>query len=388
MEKRIYLDNAQATSVSSEVLNEMLPCLTTLYGETTKSHAFGREANGLVERAREKIAKAINANSQNIHFTSGTVESNNWAILGLARANKEKGNHIIVSKLEDESVLCSAKQLESEGFHVDYINCDSDGLVSLIELLHYISEQTVLVSFKAINSDVGTIQNIKTLSSIAHDKGAIFHIDASTALGFIKLDVKDMGIDSMTISSHCIHGPKGVGALYVSDKIAIDKFMLGSTEENNMRAGSLDVPAIVGMGKAIEIANRDIITNNQKLKGLRDYFVRSIDGKIEYMKINGHPYQKANNILSLSFEMINSQSLMMALDSEGIEVSATINDDLSKNQTLKAMSVSEEYIFGTIRLSFDKSISKEDVDYVIEMLIKQVAKLRSISPITKTGRAK
>ena len=388
MERRIYLDNISSTNISSEVLNEVLPCFTTFYGEASKSHVFGREASGLLNRAKDKIAKAINANTGEIYFTSGVVESNNWAILGLAHANKSKGNHIIVSKLEDESVLACCKKLESEGYKVDYINCDSDGLVSLVELLHYISEDTILVSVKAIDSSIGTIQNIKTLSSIAHDKGAIFHTDASNALGFIKVDVVDMGIDAMTISSHCVHGPKGVGALYVKSEVKIDKLLLGSSNEENVLIESLNVPLIVGMGKALDIANRDLVTNNQKLKGLRDYFIRNINDKIEYIKINGHPYQKVNNILSVSFEMVNSQSLMMALDCEGISVSASINDDMSKDRTLKAIGLDEQHILGTLRFSFDKSISKDDIDFVIETLAKQVARLRALSPITKTGRAK
>lgn len=258
----------------------------------------------------------------------------------------------------------------------------------MVELLHYISEETILVSVKAIDSSIGTIQNIKTLSSIAHDKGAIFHTDASTALGFIKLDVADMGIDAMTISSHCVHGPKGVGALYVKGDVKIDKLLLGSNNEEYVLVDSLNVPLIVGMGKALDIANRDLVTNNQKLKGLRDYFIRNINEKIEYIKINGHPYQKANNILSVSFEMVNSQSLMMALDCEGISVSASVNNDMTKDSTLKAIGLDEQHIFGTLRFSFDKSISKDDIDFVIETLAKQVARLRALSPITKTGRAK
>lgn len=388
MERRIYLDNASATSVSSEVLNDMMPCFTSFYGDSNKFHTFGREASGLVERAREKIAKSINASAKEIYFTSGISESNNWAILGLARANKDKGNHIIVSKLESESVLACCKNLESEGFDVDYINCDSEGLVSLVELLHYIKDQTILVSVTAVNKEIGTIQNLKTLASIAHDKGAIFHTDASMAVGFVKLDVMDMGIDAMTISSKCIHGPKGVGALYVKNNVAIEKMILGSNEEFGMRAGSLNVPAIVGFGKAVEVANRDIIVNNQKLKGLRDYFVRNVTNKIEYLKVNGHPYQKVNNILSVSFEMINSESLMQLLDLNGISVGATINENMTPNNTLKAIGLGDEYIFGTIRISFDKSISKDDVDYVIDTLAKSVAKLRAMSPVTKTGRAK
>ncbi len=391
MEKKVYLDNAATTYVSSEVLNEMIPCYNTIYGNSNSLHSFGRDAQAMVDRARDKVSKAINAKSSEIYFTSGGTEANNWAIKGIARANKNKGKHIIVSKIEHDSVLESCKELEQEGFEVTYLNCDSEGLVSVPELLHYIRNDTILVSVMAVNNEVGTIQNIKTLASIAHDKGAIFHTDAVQAIGHIKIDVDDMGIDALSMSAHKIYGPKGVGALYVKSGIHIKSIIQGGTQEKGKRGGTVNVPSVVGFGKAIEIATRDMVVNNQKLKTIRDYFVRNVMEKIPYVHYNGHPYQKVNNIVNLSFEMVEGESVLLMLDLEGIAVStgsACATGSLQTSHVIKAMGIGEELSHSAIRFSFSKSISKDDVDYVVETLCKVIEKLRAISPITKTGRAK
>ncbi len=391
MDKKIYLDNASTTYVSSEVLNEMMPCFNTIYGNSNSLHSFGRDAQAMVDRARDKISKAINSKSDEIYFTSGGTEANNWAIKGLAMANKSKGKHIIVSKIEHDSVLESCKQLEKEGFEVTYLNCNSEGLVSVAELLHYIRNDTILVSIMTVNNEVGTIQSIKSLASVAHDKGAIFHTDAVQAIGHVKIDVKDMGIDAMTMSAHKIHGPKGVGALYVKNGLLINNLIQGGTQEKGKRGGTVNVPNVVGFGKAVEIATRDLIPNNQKLKTIRDYFVRNINEKIPYIHINGHQYQKVNNILNVSFEMVEGESVVMMLDLNGVAVStgsACATGSLKTSHVLKAMNLGEEYEKSAIRFSFSKSTTKEDVDYVVETLVKVIEKLRSMSPITKTGRAK
>lgn len=391
MDKKIYLDNASTTYVSSEVLNEMMPCFNTIYGNSNSLHSFGRDAQAMVDRARDKISKAINSKSDEIYFTSGGTEANNWAIKGLAMANKSKGKHIIVSKIEHDSVLESCKQLEKEGFEVTYLNCNGEGLVSVAELLHYIRNDTILVSIMTVNNEVGTIQSIKSLASVAHDKGAIFHTDAVQAIGHVKIDVKDMGIDAMTMSAHKIHGPKGVGALYVKNGLLINNLIQGGTQEKGKRGGTVNVPNVVGFGKAVEIATRDLIPNNQKLKTIRDYFVRNINEKIPYIHINGHQYQKVNNILNVSFEMVEGESVVMMLDLNGVAVStgsACATGSLKTSHVLKAMNLGEEYEKSAIRFSFSKSTTKEDVDYVVETLVKVIEKLRSMSPITKTGRAK
>ncbi len=391
MDRKVYLDNAATTYVSSEVLNEMIPCYNTIYGNSNSLHSFGRDAQAMVDRARDKVSKAINAKSSEIYFTSGGTEANNWAIKGIARANKNKGKHIIVSKIEHDSILESCKELEQEGFEITYLNCDSEGLVSVAELLHYIRNDTILVSVMAVNNEVGTIQNIKTLASIAHDKGAIFHTDAVQAIGHIKIDVEDMGIDALSMSAHKIYGPKGVGALYVKNGVHIKSIIQGGTQEKGKRGGTVNVPSVVGFGKAIEIATRDMVANNQKLKTIRDYFVRNVMEKIPYVHYNGHSYQKVNNIVNLSFEMVEGESVLLMLDMEGIAVStgsACATGSLETSHVIKAMGLGEEWSHSAIRFSFSKSISKDDVDYVVETLCKVIEKLRAMSPITKTGRAK
>ncbi len=389
--KRVYLDNAATTYCSNEVLNEMLPAYNTVFGNPNSLHSFGRDACAIVDHARDKIAKAINAKSNEVYFTAGGSEANNWAIKGVARANANRGKHIIISKIEHESVLESCKVLESEGFEVTYLNVDENGLVSLADVLHYIRKDTILISIMTVNNEVGTIQNVKAIAKTAHEHGIIFHTDAVQALGAVKLDVEDMDIDLMSMSAHKIYGPKGCGALYIKNGIKCADLLDGGEQERKRRAGTTNVPAVAGFGKAVEIATRDIIVNQQKIKTIRDYFVKQITEKIPYVRVNGHPYQKVQGILNMGFEMVDSEALLMMLDLEGIAVSigsACTSGVAEKSHVLKAMNVPEEYLKGSIRFSFGKNISKEDVDYTIEKLVEIVAKLRSISPITKTGRAK
>ncbi len=391
MDRKVYLDNASTTYISSEVLNEMMPCFNTIYGNASSLHSFGRDAQAMVDRARDKIAKAINANSTELYFTSGGTEANNWAIKGIAHANKDKGKHIIVSKIEHESILQSCKELEKEGFEVTYLNVDSEGLVKLTELLHYIRKDTILVSVMAANNEVGTIQNIKAIASIVHDNGAIFHTDAVQALGHLKLDVQDMDIDAMTINAHKIHGPKGIGALYVRKGVKIEPLIVGGNQEDGKRGGTLNVPNIVGFGKAVEIATRDLVAVNQKLKTIRDYFVRAVLEKIDYVKYNGHPYQKINSVVNFSFDLVEGEAILMMLDMEGIAVStgsACESGSVEPSHVLLAMGLTDSEARSSIRFSFSKSTTKEDIDYTVDTLVKVVAKLRSISAVTKTGRAK
>ena len=390
MDRKVYLDNAATTYVSSDVMNEMIPCFNTIYGNSNSIHSFGREAEGMVDRARDRISKAINSRSSEIYFTSGGTEANNWAIKGLAHANQEKGKHIIVSKIEHDSVLEACKQLKKEGFEITYLNVNSEGLVNVAELLHYIRKDTILVSVMAVNNEIGTVQNIKALASIAHDSGAIFHTDAVQALGHISIDVEEMGIDALTLSAHKIHGPKGVGALYVKSGVSIEPLIVGGTQEHGKRAGTVNVPAVVGFGRAAELAVRDLVANNQKIKYIRDYFVRKVMDKIEYVKYNGHPFQKVSNIVNLSFEMVEGEAVLVLLDMEGIAVatgSACASGGIESSHVIKAIA-SEEDAKSAIRFSFSRATTKDDVDYVVDALVKVIEKLRAMSPITKTGRAK
>ncbi len=390
MERRIYLDNASTTYVSNEVLTEMLPCFNTLYGNAGALHSLGRDAVAIIDRARDRIKTAINAKKANeIYFTSGGTEADNWAILGVAHANVNKGKHIITSQIEHHAVLHACQQLEKEGFEVTYLPVDENGLVKLPELLHAIKKDTTLISIMSVNNEVGTIQNIKAIAKIAHDYGILFHTDAVQAIGNVKIDVQDMEIDLLSMSAHKLHGPKGVGALYVKNGVRIDPITYGGeSQERGKRSGTENVPSIAGFGKAVEIANRNYIINNKKLKSVRDYFLEKLSEKLEHFQVNGHPHQKTNAILNVSFYGIEGESIMMLLDLAGICVStasACTSKSLLPSHVLKAMGVPDEIAQSSVRFSFGTNISKSDVDYVVEQLQKVVAKLRAISPV-QAGR--
>ena len=389
MEKKVYLDSAATTYVSSEVLSEMTPCFNVFFGNANSIHSFGREAQGLVDRARDRIAKTIDAKAEEIYFTSGGTESNNWAIKGLAHAYAKKGKHIITSKIEHPSILAACKELENEGFEVTYISVDKYGVVSLAEIMHSIRKDTILISIMAVNNEVGTIQNIKAIGKTAKENGILFHVDAVQAFGTLKLDVKDMEIDAMSISSHKIYGPKGVGALYVRKGVRIEPLIAGGHQERAKRGGTTNVPGVVGFGKAAEVTARDMAVNNQRLKTIRDYFVHEVTEKIPFIQLNGHPYQKVNTIVNISFEMIEGEAILLMLDFEGIAVStgsACTSGSLEKSHVLKAMGIDDELANGSIRFSFTRSTTKADIDYVVEKLAMVVEKLRKISPQTRAGR--
>ena len=389
MNKKVYLDNAATTYVATEVLNEMMPCFNVFFGNPNSIHSFGREAQGLVDRARDRIAKAIGARSNEIYFTSGGTEADNWAIKGIAHAYANKGRHIITSQIEHPAIMGACKALEKEGFEVTYLPVDKHGLVDLAELIHQIRTDTTLVSIMAVNNEVGTIQNIKAIGKICKENNVVFHTDAVQAFGALKLDVVDMEIDAMSISSHKIYGPKGVGALYVRNGIRIENLIDGGHQERNKRGGTTNVPAVVGFGKAAEITVRDLAVYNQKMKSLRDYFIKQINAKIPYVVINGHPHQKANNIVNISFELIEGESILLLLDFEGIAVStgsACTSGALEPSHVLKAMGVEDETSQGSIRFSFGRSTTKADIDYTVGKLVEVVGKLRKMSPQTKSAK--
>ena len=389
MEKRIYLDNAATTYVSSEVLNEMLPCFNTIYGNSSSLHSFGRDAMAIVDRAKDRIAKAINAEKSNeIYFTSGGTEANNWAIKGIAYANRDKGNHIITSAIEHDSIIESCNALRREGFRVTFLPVDENGLVNIADLMHFIDKETILISIMAVNNEIGTIQNVKAIAKTAHENGIIFHTDAVQGIGALKFDVQDMEIDLMSMSAHKIYGPKGIGALYIRNGIKIEDLIDGGNQERGKRGGTTNVPAIAGFGKAVEIANRDLVVNQQKLRAIRNYFLEQVFEKIPNVKLNGHPLQKIQGTVNLSFDFIEGESLLMLLDMNGIAVStgsACTSGSLEPSHVLKALGLSNELAQGSIRFSFGKAITKKEVDYVVEKLVESVEKLRNISPI-KDGK--
>lgn len=383
---KIYLDNAATTPLSSEVLNEMMPYLTSMYGNPNSVHSFGREAKHALDVARERIAKGIGCDPAEVYFTSGATESNNWVLYGIANANKNKGRHIITSKIEHPSVLNMCKRLEKEGFRVTYLDVDQFGFVKLDQLIHNLDADTILVSIMAANNEVGTIQNLQAIANIVAEKGVYFHTDATQAIGAINLNVHDMGIDALSLSGHKLNGPKGVGALYVKKGIKIAPYLLGGEQEYGLRAGTSNVASIVGLGKAVEIATRDIITNNKKLRTLRDYFITQIQKNIDLCYLNGHNIQRLPNNVNISFGMVDGESVMMLLDLQGIAVStgsACSVGSIKQSPVLKAMGLSSDLVQGAVRFTLSKSTTKAEIDKVVEALIKIVEKLRRISPIGK-----
>ncbi len=392
MERKVYLDSAATTYVNSEVLSEMMPMFNANFANPSSLHAMGQYANAKVDESRERIAKTINAKPNEIYFTSGGTEANNWAIRGLAYANSSKGNHIITSKIEHHSILEACKQLEKEGFRVTYLDVDETGIVKLADLMHYICDETILVSIQAANNEVGTIEHLKAIAQTCHEKeGIIFHTDCVQAYSHININVEEIGIDALTISSHKIYGPKGAGCLYVKKGTKIDNLIIGGNQERGKRGGTLNTPAIVGFGKAAEIANRDMHAVNTKLKGLRDYLQNEICSKIAGVKFNGHPHQRLPHILNLSFECVEKESLLAMLDLEGICAStgsACTSGSLEPSHVLEAMGVPSELNNGSIRFSILKSNTKEDMDFVVEKLVKIIEKLRAISPIQLKGGKK
>ena len=382
--QKIYLDNAATTKVSNEVLTEMLECYGDTFGNPSSIHSFGREASALVDKARDRVASLINAERGEIYFTSGGTESNNWAIVGLALANRAKGNHIITSAVEHKSVLEACKRLERLGFEVTYLPVDKTGLVDIAKLLHFITHKTILVSIMAANNEVGTIQNLKAISKIAHEKGVIFHTDAISAVGNFKIDVKDLEVDALSISAHKFNGPKGVGALYVKKGVKIDNLVVGGEQEKGKRGGTLNVPQIVGFGKACEILQENYIIDCKKTKYLRDYFVNTLEKEIPNITINGHLHQKTPQIASVSFNNIDAEALLCLLDLAGIAVSTGAACDagsVEPSHVLLAMGKSIEEAQSTIRFSFGTNNTKEEIDYVVAELKKDVERLRSISPL-------
>lgn len=382
--QKIYLDNAATTSVSQEVLTEMLPVFSQTFGNPNSLHSFGRDSLNLIDKARDRVANSINADRSEIYFTSGGTEANNWAIIGLALANKAKGNHIITSKIEHHSILESCKKLEKLGFEVTYLPVDETGLVDIAELIHCINQKTILVSVMTANNEIGTIQNLKTISKIVHEKDILFHTDAVQAVGSIKLDVKDLDVDALSISGHKLHAPKGVGALYLKKGVKIDNLLVGGSQEKGKRGGTLNTASIVGFGKAIETTVRDYTVNNKKLKLLRDYFVSRVQEEIPYVKVNGHAHQRLPGLASISFNFIEGESLMLLLDMAGVAVStgsACSSGSLQTSHVLSAIGLLPEIAQGTIRFSFGTNNTKEEIDYVIDVLKKNVAKLRDLSPL-------
>lgn len=382
--KIAYFDNSATTKTDEEVVKEMLPYLTENYGNASSIYKIGRENRKAVEEAREKIASALNCNADEIYFTAGGSESDNTAIKGIAKSYKNKGNHIITSKIEHPAVLETCKQLEKEGFEVSYISVDENGIINLEELKNAIKPNTTLISVMFANNEIGTIQPIKEIGKIAKENGIFFHTDAVQAVGNLRIDVKELNIDSLSLSGHKFYGPKGIGALYVKKGVRFEKFINGGHQEKNKRAGTENVAGIVGMGKAIELAYQNLEEHNKKIKELRDYYVEQIKEKIPYIKINGDMERRLPGNSNISFRFIEGEGLLLNLDLKGIcasSGSACTSGSLDPSHVLLAIGLPHEIAHGSLRISIGKYNTKEEVDYLVESLVEIVDRLREMSPL-------
>ncbi len=382
--KNIYFDNAATTRLDEDVLNSMIPYLKEEYGNASSIYKMGRESRKAIEDAREKIAKAINSSPDEIYFTSGGTESDNTAIRGIAYNYKKKGNHIITSKIEHPAILETCKQLEREGFEVSYIDVNSNGIIDLEKLKKSIKDTTILISIMFANNEIGTIQPIKDIGKIAKENNIYFHTDSVQAIGSIKIDVKDMNIDSLSMSAHKFHGPKGIGAIYIRKGISFQKFMNGGHQEKNRRAGTENVASIVGMGKAIELAYKDLEEHVKHIKDLRDYYNREVQRRIPYIKINGDIEKRLPGNSNMSFKFIEGEGLLLNLDLKGIcasSGSACTSGSLDPSHVLLAIGLPHEIAHGSLRISIGKYNTKEEVDYLLDSLEEIVSRLRNMSPL-------
>lgn len=383
---RVYLDNSATTRLDDEVLKEMIPYFSDVYGNASSLHAFGREALAAVDKSRETIASLLGAYPNEIYFTSGGTESDNWALKGAAQAYGKYGKHIITTAIEHPAMMETCHKLEKDGFDVTYIGVNSDGLVDPEEIKKAVRDDTILVSVMFANNEMGAIQPIGEIGSFCRKEGILFHTDAVQAAGTIKINVKELNIDMLSLSAHKFHGPKGMGLLYLRNGVKIEKLIAGGHQERGNRAGTTNTPGIVGMAKALEIAVRDMEKNNEHMRKLRDYFIDRVEKEIPYCHLNGGREYRLVNNANFSFDYIEGESILMVLDLNGIAVSsgsACSSGSLEPSHVILATGASMEQAHSSIRFSLGKETTKEEIDYTIETLKAAVEKLRSWSPLFK-----
>lgn len=384
MRKYIYMDNAATTPIKDEVLEEMIPFFKEKYGNPSSIYSLGQISKVAVEKAREQVAKSIGAKKEEIYFTAGGSEADNWAIKGIAYKNRKKGNHIITSKIEHHAVLHTCEYLEKDGFEVTYLNVDNDGIVDLEELKNSIKDTTILITIMTANNEIGTIEPIKEIGEIAKANGIVFHTDAVQAMGNVKIDVNDMNIDLLSMSAHKVYGPKGIGALYIRKGVQIDSLIAGGGQERKKRAGTENVPSIVGMGKAIELSYENLEEHNNRLVSLRDSLIKKIEENIDEIKLNGHRTKRLPGNVNFSFKYIEGESLLLSLDMVGIagsSGSACTSGSLDPSHVLLGIGLDHEIAHGSLRLSLGDFNNEEEIDYVVEELKKIVQRLRMMSPL-------
>jgi len=380
--KTIYLDHAATTPVRQEVLDAMVPYFSEIFGNASSIHMVGQRAKKALENARGVIAGCIGADPKEIFFTSGGTETGNLAIKGVAHANKTKGMHLITTKIEHHAVLNCCKSLEEEGFEITYLPVDHYGVVLFSALEEAIRPDTVLISVMLANNETGTIQPVSEIAAIARKRGVLFHTDAVQAVGKIPVKINDLGIDLLSISGHKIYGPKGIGALYIRKGTRISPLLHGGHHERQMRAGTENIPAIVGLAKALELAQAELPSTIKHLTGLRDRLERGIREKISHVHINGHPIKKLPNILNVNFEFIDGEALLLALDMRGIAVStgsACASGATEPSHVLLAMGVTQTIAQGSIRFSLGRENAESEIDFVLASLIEVVSHLRNMS---------
>ena len=383
MRKRnVYLDNAATTYVCGEALQAMMPYFTADFGNSSSAHAFGRNAEMALAQAREQVARLINADPEEIYFTSCATEANNWVLRSAALSHPSK--RIIVSCIEHPSIIDTCEGLKKQGCKVEYVKVDRDGIINVSDFIAKLAKPAAIVSIMTANNEVGTIQYLNTIANLCRERGIMFHTDATQAISSVFIDVKEMNIDALSMSAHKIYGPKGVGALYIKNGVKIDKFMRGGHQEKNLRAGTTNVPGVVGFGVAAAVAIRDSAINNARIKSLRDYMIMQIEQRIPGTRLNGHRNQRLPNNINFSFSGVEGESILMLLDFEGIAVStgsACSTGTLTRSYVLTAMGVPDDLINGSIRFTLGRNTTKADIDYTVAVLEKAVKKLRGISAI-------
>ena len=384
MNHKIYMDHAATTAVKEEVLQEMLPYFSQIYGNPSSIYSFGRDAKRAIEVARDKVAKALGTNPSEIYFTAGGSESDNWAVKGVAYANRKKGNHIITTAIEHHAVLDTCKYLDKNGFQITYLPVDKDGLITAQQVADAITDKTILITVMYANNEIGVTQPIQEIGKIAKEKGIYFHTDAVQAIGAIPVSISDLHVDFLSLAAHKFYGPKGIGVLYIRRGVQLETFIHGGAQERNKRAGTENVPGIVGLGKAIEIAVNQLDSYSSHVQHLRDRLITEVMSKVPNVRLNGHPTKRLPGNVNFSIEYIEGESLLLSLDMKGIAASsgsACTSGSLDPSHVLLAIGLPHEIAHGSLRLTLGEENTDEDVDYCVEVIPGIVNRLREMSPL-------
>ena len=384
MNQVIYLDNAATTKVAPEVVEAMLPYFTENYGNPSSVYGFAAKNKEAITKQREIIANALGASKEEIYFTAGGSESDNWALKATAEAYKTKGNHIITTKIEHHAILHTAEYLAKQGYEITFLEVDEDGMVKIDELKAAIRPTTILISVMFANNEIGTIQPIREIGAIAKENGILFHTDAVQAFGQVPINVDDYHIDMLSASGHKLNGPKGIGFLYIRKGLKLRSFVHGGGQERKRRAGTENVPGIIGIGTATDRAMRTMKERTARETELRDYLIERILDEVPYTRLNGHPSKRLPNNANFSFRFIEGESLLIMLDMKGIcgsSGSACTSGSLDPSHVLLAIGLPHEIAHGSLRLTLSEDTTKEEIDYVVESVKEIVARLRSISPL-------